>query len=684
MACAVHKRTQAAARHTGLGLLWHQLILVVALLAGVGCHHDRPERLPGETDILVTAVNIQGVAGAGLKLPHSDLFILLGLRKGNVLVTHRYFNEFRLAEDRRRLVSWWQSFGYFDAEVSEPKLEWSSDKKSVAVTWTVTEGTEYHIGSITLKHMPAEHEPAIRDLVPYKVGDGIDLEEYRLTRLRMAEHLQRAGYGHAKVISRTYVDKQKKLLHWYYFADPGPKTVIGKVVVEGAHRLPEDSAIWRAGLVTGEPYSLALKEKGQLDLVDSGSYASASIKPDADVDRVLPGDRPDTGGDLKDVQVDKDGNLVPRELPETVNMRLVVVEAPRTQLRLRAGAEADPSRGDAYFGARLWLRDLFGPFHHIVTDGRIGYGVSWDDDDDELSGPYGEALVRYIKSGLFGRLGDFRLSGRYRDLLYPGFQLREIAAGPGVRSTLAPGLFVEFDTLFRYEDTRAFGGFTPAVEDDFDLTDDETKLGELDAALIWDKRNDPVEATSGHLLQLSSALSPGGSLGTERYLRLDPELRGFLSLNTNWSLGARLSGSWVFLDDGAVPTGVRTFGGGAFGHRGFGRLRLSPEAPCEPGATCGTEFVGGKSLLESSLELRFLPFRKPFGLAVFGDVGGAGKDENPLEDGVAAAVGLGPRLRLWYLPISLDFSVRLLNKGESEPFDDWDTYLVFLRIGESF
>ena len=491
MACAVHKRIQAAAPRAGLGLFWHQLILVVALLAGVACHHERPERLPGETDILVTAVNIQGAGGAELQLPYSELFILLGLRKGNVLVTHRYFNEFRLAEDRRRLVSWWQSFGYFDAEVSEPKLEWSPDKKSVAVTWTVTEGAEYHIGSITLKHVPAEHESAIRALVPYEVGDSIDLEEYRLTRLRMAEHLQRAGYGHAKVISRTYVDKQKKLLHWYYFADPGPKTVIGKVVVEGAHRLPEDSAIWRAGLVAGEPYSLALKEKAQLDLVDSGSYASASIKPDADVDRVLPGDRPDTGGDLKDVQVDQQGNLVPRQLPETVNMRLVVVEAPRTQLRLRAGAEADPSRGDAYFGARLWLRDLFGPFHHIVVDGRIGYGVSWDDDDDELSGPYGEALVRYIKSGLFGRLGDFRLSGRYRDLLYPGFQLREIAAGPGVRSTLAPGLFVEFDTLFRYEDTRAFGGFAPAVEDDFDLTDDETKLGELDAAVIWGQAQRP-------------------------------------------------------------------------------------------------------------------------------------------------------------------------------------------------
>ncbi|MEZ4225371.1 MAG: BamA/TamA family outer membrane protein [Polyangiaceae bacterium] len=660
------------------------LVCAVVVIGLAGCHHERPERLPGETDILVTSVEIESSDGRDLKLAHAELFMLLGLRKGNALVTHRYFNEFRLAEDRRRLVSWWQSFGYFDVEVEEPKLTWAPDKKSVAVQWRLKEGQPYHIGSVTLRHVPEEHRAAIAGLVPFKVGDTIDLEEYRLARMTMAEHLQRQGFGHAKVFSRTWVDKEKKQLHWFYLADPGPKTRIGKVVVEGAHRIPEQDATWRAGLRSGEPYSLALKEKAELDMVDSGSYASAAIKPDADVDRVLPGDRPDTGGDISDAQVDAEGNLIPRKLDDVVNMRLVVVEAPRVQLRMRAGAEADPTRGDAYVGARLWLRDVFGPYHHLIFDGRVGYGLAWSDDEDELSGPYGEALARYVKSGMFGRIGDFRLSGRYRDLLYPGFQLREIAAGPGIRSTLAPGFFLEFDALFRYETTAHFGGFTDAVRDQFDLPADDTKLGELSSSLVWDARNDPVEARSGHLMQLALAGAPGGALGTERYLRLDPELRGYVPFGPNWSLGARLSGAWVLLDDGAVPVSVRTFGGGAFDHRGFGRLRLSPEAPCAPGASCTDEFVGGKSQALGSVELRFLPFRKQFGLAVFGDAGGVGTKENPLEDGVAAAVGFGPRLRLWYLPIAVDFSARVLNHGETEPFDEWSTYLLFLRIGEAF
>ena len=48
------------------------------------------------------------------------------------------------------------------------------------------------------------------------------------------------------------------------------------------------------------------------------------------------------------------------------------------------------------------------------------------------------------------------------------------------------------------------------------------------------------------------------------------------------------------------------------------------------------------------------------------------------------ALGLGPRLRLWYLPISLDASYRLLVDDEPQPAGKLSSYLVFLRIGEAF
>ncbi len=123
------------------------------------------------------------------------------------------------------------------------------------------------------------------------------------------------------------------------------------------------------------------------------------------------------------------------------------------------------------------------------------------------------------------------------------------------------------------------------------------------------------------------------------------------------------------------------FGGGAFGLRGFPRQQLSPSAAC---VGCDSEPVGGLSLWEGGAEVRYLPYRLPFGLAFFADVGGAGEQFNPLADGLSMALGLGLRLRLWHLPVAIDLGYRLLDGGEVQPGDVLETYQLFFRLGEAF
>ena len=62
----------------------------------------------------------------------------------------------------------------------------------------------------------------------------------------------------------------------------------------------------------------------------------------------------------------------------------------------------------------------------------------------------------------------------------------------------------------------------------------------------------------------------------------------------------------------------------------------------------------------------------------------AGAEANPFEEGVALALGVGLRVRLWYLPISFDVAYRLLNESEIEKPDSFDPFLAFVRIGEAF
>ena len=189
---------------------------------------------------------------------------------------------------------------------------------------------------------------------------------------------------------------------------------------------------------------------------------------------------------------------------------------------------------------------------------------------------------------------------------------------------------------------------------------------------------------SGHLLALRTALSPGGPLATHRYLLLEPEARLFVPFTEGLSLGLRAHGGWVTLGgDEGIPEGPRLFGGGSYGMRGFGRDRLSPRArTCHADGQCRDPYVGGLSLAEGSVELRWLPPLKQTGLVAFVDAGGVGATSNPLADGVSAAVGLGPRLRLWYLPVAIDVSYRFLLRGDVGR--EASSLFVFFRIGEAF
>jgi outer membrane translocation and assembly module TamA len=658
-----------------------------------GCAQTRAAKLPGETDLRVTRVDIVPREGAS-NVDFEPLLPRLGSRPGNAFYTDRRYNPFRVAEDRRRVKSYLESLGYFDAEVDEPRVFVDARDESVAIEIRFVSGRRYTLHEVRIEGAPEALATRLLRHVPSRANEPYELEPMRIARYDMAKELEREGFGHARVYVRTYVDRRERRVSIVYFADPGPTTRIGRISVVGNRKVRRDDILARIGLQEGEPYTLTRREKAEVDLLDTGAFAQVAITASADVEQYL-GDLPDTGGVIPDERIADDGTLRPRVLPDTIDLTVNVVESPRLRLLTRATLEADPTRGDATASAELSGRNVLGSQHHVTVRGRIGYGLlfvpndetAWGNHEGIGGGFYGDALLRYTRPSAFGRLLDGRVSARYRDVLYPGFRLRELFVGPGVRTTIAQGVFVEGDVGYRLAGQADFGPFDDAVRTSFALADRDVAYGaEATASFVWDARNDVVEATRGHLLALRATASPGGPLATNRYVVAAPEARAFLPLGTNVSLGFRASGGWVLgYDARGVPLGPRLFGGGAFGMRGVGRDRLSPLAPtacaaADPTVACPSEFVGGLSLAESSLELRFLPPLKQTGLVVFVDAGGAGRRANPFEQGVSVAAGLGPRIRLWYVPIAIDLAQQFVRDGVIGEH----RFLVFARIGEAF
>ncbi len=648
-------------------------IIVLAVFGA--CAAPKFPTVPGQTEISVKGVVVQARAGEHLEVSYKELYEYLGLRKKDPVRPERTFNEYRLIEDRRRVLAYLHEHGHFDAQVDEPELAYSDDHKAVSVTWRAHEGVAYKIGSVELIGAPAEHDAMLRAMIPFGPGAEIELETYRPLRRAMAERLQEAGYGHARGYSRVFVDKDAKTVAWFYYVDPGPRTRIGSIAVEGNTQVPADVILERAGLSVTGSYSLAEKRRAELALLDTGAFASAIVLSDADI-QTGPPEHPDTGGILAAEQVDGEGKLVPRKLESSLAVRVIVVEAPRRQLRAEVGVEGDPTRVDTYAGARVLFRNLFAPQHHLVVEGHVGYGVLIDK-DQTADGVYGSALVQYHKPGWLNRILDLRLTGRWRDVLYPDSMLREVVAGPGVRTNLAKNTFLDIDAFARFGRQLDMPAIDAMPELALPAGNDST-TGVLEASIIADRRNDRVEPTAGWLLALRGSYAP---VGDHRWLQLVGDARAFHPLNAKWSIGVRGSAGIVpVVGATGLPLGPRLFGGGSHGMRGYGRDQLSPEV-CDA-MTGDCVVVGGRSLVESSVELRLLPFRKLYGAAVFVDAGAAGAGVNAFDNGISIATGIGVRIRTWYLPVGIDLAYRVVE--DNEVGSSFDRLLVFFRIGEAF
>lgn len=653
--------------------------------SALGCAQTPVEKVPGDTDIVFTRVTIEPKPGT-TDVDTGPLVGKLGSRVASALYTPRKYNAFRVAEDRRRIQTYLATLGYFDAVVGEPTVRLDETRKKATLTFVYDAGIRYGLADVGFRNLPSG--VSLDAYVKAKPGGEYDLEVLRVARYDMAQELQREGYGHAKVYVRSYLDRAEKKIHVVYLCDPGPRTRVGTITIDGHKKVDEADVRERLGLRTGDPFSLGEKERAERDLLDTGAFTQVVVSTSADVEQYL-GDVPDSGGVVPDERIDAEGNLTRRDVPETIDLVVHVDESPKARVKLRGTAELDPTRIDLTAGAGVELRNVFGSQHHLIVRGRVGFGYLYRDETDQPTGLYGDALLRYVRPGLVGRTGDGRFSVAYKDKLYPGFHLREFTVGPGLRTTITKGVFVDVDAMFRAAGQIDFGPFAEDERARLALAKKNTYIGaEVSGALVWDGRNDPVEPTSGHLLALRAAASPvpGENAGT--YLQVAPEARGFVPLSSSFSLAGRASAGWVTgYGSSGVPLGPRLFGGGAFGMRGFGRDRLSPLAQtCVPGAqpndppVCRDEVAGGLSLAEASLELRYLPPLKQAGFTIFVDAGGAGARANPFADGLAVAAGLGPRLRLWYVPLSVDVSYRFVEAGKLAERG----LLVFARIGEAF
>ncbi|HKV09513.1 MAG TPA: translocation/assembly module TamB domain-containing protein, partial [Thermoanaerobaculia bacterium] len=524
----------------------------------------------------------------------------------------------------RRLLDALRSLGWPDAKIASHAI----GARGARLTVRVDLGERQTLGQVEIAGVEGAELDRLRGLLDLRPGDPARLDRVSAAALVLEEDLRRRGYADAVVRSSVSPEpSQEGAVDALFEVTPGPSYEIAEVAFEG-DRASRGSLLSRvADLRPGEPLSPAVLDEARGRLFDLGVFSRVT----ADVDKSENGDA-----------------------------RVTFSLAERPRYRIGYGLRTESGEGVSAV-VDVADRNFLGR--------AITFGVRGLYKEDDQSG-------RLVLStgGLLGTPVSFEsyVQGRRRrldegDALVFIEDSREIAlqlASPlGRRGT--GRLYARYRTTHLYEEEP--DPFFP-----FDL---EIVLPYIGTQLLFDSRNDPVDATSGLFASLD--LSGSGSfLGSDfDYVRSFGQLNLFRGLalagrRFTWAQSFRVGLGKPFRDQDLISE-ERFYAGGDFSVRGYETESLGPPRFLDDRP------LGGEALLVINEELRVaLPFDLT-GL-VFFDAGQVWPDPGDFGKDLAKSLGLGLRARTPLGLVRFDAAFPL----DRRPRDD--SYELYLGFGNVF
>lgn len=412
--------------------------------------------------------------------------------------------------------------------------------------------------------------------------------------------------------------------------DPGRAARFGATRVEGASRTDPDFIEYMADIPEGSEFDPDTVEDARDRLTRLGVFRSIRVE---EAEEIAP-----------------DGSL-----PMTVS---VEDRRPRT-----IGFGATLSTIDGAGVEAYWQhRNLFGRAERLRFSGSIeNLGVTSDPDEFNYS-----LGVTFTKPGVIDPNTDFVAALIALQNDFDNYRERSVAARVGLQRQFGDyfkgSLFAQASRA-RYEDDFGIRNFTT--------------FG-IQGRVEYDRRRiDPLDAVEGYYLAADILPFYEAEFGNPA-LRGMVEARGFYSIDedSRYVLAARgLVGSYIGPDASESPPDLLFFTGGGGSVRGYAFRSIGVEVQ---DGDDGTAVIGGRGLLEGSLEMR-VRLNESFGVVGFVDTGFVTEDPDFQGDSdLRTGVGLGVR---YFTPIGA-IRADLATPVDRRPQDS--LFGLYIGIGQAF
>ena len=518
-----------------------------------------------------------------------------------------------LENDIAALTERFRRLGFGEVTVS-PQLDFSSDRRSLAITLEVVEGPQQRVSEVEITGFDALPLAQAHAAITLKPGEPFRRYMLQSDENALAALISEKGFPHVTVAGSVTPDSDPTDLTLRYAVDPGPAVVNGQIHYAGNLQTRPTILDREAGLSPGAPFSLkqattAQRNLRNMDVFNSVQFTTVGL----------------------------------REKWEQVEFFADLEEKKPYSFELRGGYQSDFG---LFADARVGDHNLFGMNRRLTLGGQVsqtGYRAEVELQDPNLWGTgTGAALGLYSE-----RIEEFNKN----------FETRAYGAVLGLHRKWFENWRAGVGTRLESREQIATG--------DGEITDTSVILGRrtlivTTPSLQYDSRDSFIRPRKGLFANLAVDISKGVEKPEDDFLKYRFEGRGFWSPLTRLTLAGitRLGYIAPYGDARDVPDDQLFFLGGIGDVRGFEENLLLFDADGDA--------VGGREALSGSLEAR-IDMGLNFELTLFYDIGRLSDSAGAVsEGGWRDSVGAGLRYVTPIGPIGFLYGHKLDQRpGES-------------------
>ncbi len=541
----------------------------------------------------------------------------------------------RANEDQALALRLMKSRGYYDGTVAATISVPTETTGEVQAKLAAKPGKPYTFGLIQIDAQPTVPPNLIRDALPLKAGDLIVADQVIAAEANVSLTLPQHGYPFAKVQEREILlDPDTSLGDYVLKVDTGDRARFGTITTDVATgRNRSNSVAFDAKHIQvlsrfkpGDLYDSRQVDDLREALISTSLFRTVTVEP------VPSGQKDSEGVEIVDLNV--------RQQP-----------GPARTLAFDAGY----STGQGFTADATWThRNMFPPEGALILSGKLGT-------QEQGMG----ATFRRSNDRRRDRTTSLGVSAAHN--VYASYQAYTFGFSGSVSRVSTP--------IWQKLWTWSYGSDLLVTRES--KTDPTTGaevfstyyLLNVPLKVEYDRTDDLLNPVKGFRLGASGgpqiSLQDGGS-----NLRTVLDASYYYPLGAKMVLASRLrlgSLSGAKLDD--IAPSRRLYAGGGGSVRGFAYQGLGPlDVKGDP--------TGGRSLFESSLELRYRI--GDLGVVPFIDMGQVYDKSTPDFSDIRIGVGVGARLYTNFGPIRVDIATPI-NRRPTEP-----QFTLYVGIGQAF